>query len=408
MFDRKRFIGPMCSAVFLLQACVEPFEAKTLTFDSALVIEATISNEMKQHQIKLSRAFTFEDDGPEPDRMADVRVVDDQGSEFVFLENSPGIYLSETDFAAIPGRKYHLEINSSNGRSYQSYPAELAPDAEIDDLYAERMTDPDGNEGMAIRVSGSSSSGNARNYRYEFEETYKIIAPKWTSKDLIPDPNERCGVLVANRENEERVCYGKQLSNNIIITNTNGFEEDRIQDFMVQFINRDNYIITHRYSILVRQLVVSTEAYTFYETLNEFSGSQSLFSATQPGFLQGNVFSASDGDEKVLGYFEVTSVSERRLFFNYDDFFPGEPLPPYVDSCFEIAPPIYGVTSGPVPEEFLACVLKPLVELNQIRYIDENEDGMVGDGGPYIVVPRVCGDCTALGDSAIPDFWTEE
>ena len=62
---------------------------------------------------------------------------------------------------------------------------------------------------------------------------------------------------------------------------------------MVRFINRNNYIISHRYSILVRQFVQSNEAFTFYETLNDLSRNESLFSETQPGFLAGNVSSTA-------------------------------------------------------------------------------------------------------------------
>jgi hypothetical protein len=306
----------------------------------------------------------------------------------------------------VADRSYQLIITSSNGRSYTSDPTRLTPVAVLDEVFAERITNEDGVEGMAIRVNGSSPSGNARNYRYEYEETYKIIAPRWTDKDLIPDPDTRCGVLVIRRENEEQTCYTTKPSNSIILMDTNDFGEDRVNDFMVRFINRDNYIITHRYSILVRQLVQSPEAYTYFETLNDFSGSESLFSETQPGFLQGNVYSPDNPDEKVLGYFDVASVSQQRIFFDYEDFFPGEPLPPYVDNCTPFAPNIFGVTSGPVPEEFIPCVLKPMVELGLVSYLRDNKDEI--EGGPYIVVPRVCGDCTELGSNQIPEFWTEE
>jgi hypothetical protein len=397
----------LLGSIISLTACVEPFDAETLTFESALVINATISNEMKQQEIRLSRTFAFEEDGPEAERNADVRVVDDLGIEYSFTEGSPGVYSSESAFSAVADRSYQLMITSSDGRSYTSDPTRLTPIAVLDEVFAERITNKDGVEGMAIRVNGSSPSGNARNYRYVFEETYKVIAPKWNPRDLAPDPDERCGVLVVLRENEEQTCYATQPSNSIILTDTNDFEEDRVNDFMVRFINRDNYIITHRYSILVHQLVQSPEAYSYFETLNDFSDSESLFSETQPGFLQGNVYSSDNPDEKVLGYFDVASVSQKRIFFNYEDFFPNEPLPPYINKCLETAPPIYGKVSGPVPEEFLRCVLKPLVELDSIRYVDENDDS-IGEGGPYIVVPRECGDCTALGSNQIPEFWTEE
>ena len=49
--------------VFLmLISCVEPFEIKTIDFESALVVEATITDELKNHVVKLSRAFKLEED----------------------------------------------------------------------------------------------------------------------------------------------------------------------------------------------------------------------------------------------------------------------------------------------------------------------------------------------------------
>jgi hypothetical protein len=270
----------------------------------------------------------------------------------------------------------------------------------MEEVFAEQTTIGE-IEGIAIRVNAGSTSGNARNYRYEYEETYKIIAPEWTPNDLIGDPEGGCGVLVVVRENEERVCYATDNSNSIILTETNSFPEDLVNNFVVRFIDRNNYIISHRYSILVRQFVQSPEAYTFFETLNQFSGSESLFSETQPGFLAANISSVENPEEKVLGYFDVASVTEKRIFFDYEDFFPGEPLPPYVNPCNYTAPILVNMGGG--------CVLRPTVEANLVRYVGDNIPGPFSPGaGPHLVTPRVCGDCTVLGPVEIPEFWMEE
>lgn len=389
-----------CTLILGLNACVEPFVAETETFESVLVIEATITNELKQQELLLSRTFRFEEDGPKPERNSEVQIEDDMGTTYAFTEAAPGTYVSEQEFAAQEGRSYQLYINTSNGRTYSSDPITLTATADIEEVYAERTT-IGGTEGMAIKVNAGGTAGNARNYRYQFEETYKIIAPEWTPQDLIGDPEGGCNVLVVSRENEERVCYATDDSNTIILTDTNSFPEDRVNGFVVRFINRNNYIISHRYSILVRQFVQSPEAYSFFETLDQFSGSESLFSETQPGFLAANIFSVDNPLEKVLGYFDVASVTERRIFFNYDDFFPGEPLPPYVNACNYTAPILVSMGGG--------CVLRPTVEANLVRYVGANTPGPFSPGdGPYLVTPRVCGDCTALGPAEIPEFWTEE
>ncbi len=402
IFKRIRFILLPTLIILVTSNCVEPFEPKTTIFESVLVIEATITNEPKRQEIFLGRTYRFESEGPAPEPNANVKIVDNMGNEFVFQETVAGTYVSTVVFEAEADNEYRLLVTTGNGRSYVSEKRRLPTVAQIDNLYAERITHDDGIDGIAIYVDSFDPSGGSRNYRYEYEETYKIIAPKWVSQDLVvtvPGPGiPPCAVEVVPRENEERICYATDNSNSIILEDTNGLEEDRVSRLLVRFINRDNYIISHRYSILVRQLVQSNSASAFFETLDEFSNAQSLFSETQPGFLSANVFSEDGTDEKVLGYFDVATVSERRIFFDYDDFFPGEPLPSYIVPCLESAPPLRSLGG--------ACVLSAMVENDLVRYIGDN--GTDPGEGPHVVVSRICGDCTVLGTNEVPEFWSEE
>lgn len=377
--------------------CIEPFEGSFVDFENALVIEATITNEMKQQRVILSRTYEFEADGPIAESNATVTVADDNGNTFVFQDSENGVYVSTQAFTAQPGTSYQLSVTTQDGRNYESNAVQVTAETSIDEVRAERITNNLGEDGMAILVDSFDPTGSSKNYRYEYEETYRVIAPTWTPISLIGDPEGGCNVIKTPNITDEPICYPTDFSNTIILASTDDLEEDRISNFMVRFIGRDNYIMSHRYSILVRQYVQSNEAFTFFETLNELSGSESLFSQTQPGFLQGNVFSTSNEDERVLGYFDVSSVSEQRIFFNYDDFYPGEPLPPYVESCSPSTPPI--ATPG-------GCVLRPILESGAGIYAGDNAEPALGEG-PFLVVSRVCGDCSVLGTSEIPDFWIE-
>ena len=147
----------------------------------------------------------------------------------------------------------------------------------------------------------------------------------------------------------------------------------------------------------MNQLVQSDASFSFYETLNEFSGSESLFSQTQVGFLEGNITSDLNDEERVIGYFDLATVDEQRIFFNYEDLFPSEPLPPYINPCKESAPPL----ASPA-----GCVLRPIVVAGTVRYAGDNAPVLLGEG-PYFTVPTVCGDCTVLGTPDVPEFWIE-
>ncbi|MBT8222919.1 MAG: DUF4249 domain-containing protein, partial [Eudoraea sp.] len=214
---------------------------------------------------------------------------------------------------------------------------------------------------------------------------------------------------IVPREEENRVCYNTVPSRTIIQNNTAGSSSGNITRFPVHFINRDDFIITHRYSIEVQQWVQSPEAYSYYNALDAFSRSGSIFSQVQPGTLQANVVREDDPDELVLGQFEVATVSKTRLFFNYDDFFPGEALPPYPVNCelhSSLESHVSYCASGPNSDTCPQSIIER-VNLGLISYVDINFYNIGTCPGPYVYVARPCGDCTLLGSNEVPEFWIE-
>ncbi|WP_190808884.1 DUF4249 domain-containing protein [Flagellimonas sp. S3867] len=390
--------------MIFLSSCIDPFEATFVDFESAIVVEASITDSMEQQRVFLTRTFEFEEESPAPETNAVVSV-EGGGDTYIFQENIPGVYVSNVAFAAQPNTAYQLRIETQNGRTYSSSQMNLPATTQINEVRAERITDDKGVDGIAILVDSFDPTGNSVNYRYEYEESYKIIAPFWSPLDLEKVPADEqtqiCDVRRIPDVRSEQTCFATDISNAIIQTSTSDLGEDRVDDFMVRFIPRDNYIISHRYSILIKQFIQSNAAFTFYETLNEFSGNESLFSETQPGFLEGNVFSDLDRNEKVLGYFEVASVTEQRIFFNYEDLYPGEELPPYVDPCTINSPPLVAGSAPP------RCVLSTQVELGLVGYVNNNDNPGPSEG-PFLVVPNVCGDCSEIGSPEPPEFWIEE
>ncbi|WP_420601953.1 DUF4249 domain-containing protein [Flagellimonas sp.] len=377
---------------WLLLGCIEPFETEFVDFKDAFVVDAKITDEMKRQEIVLTRTYRFQDEGPPPEANASIMVKDNSGNEYAFEETDSGKYLSKIPFAASPQKEYHLSITTQNGKKYRSQDMSLPQESKIDTVYAKRLTNDLGEEGMAIFVSAALTDDANSFYRYEYEETYKVIAPRWAPRELeVIRGGIGDSIILVPRSLDERICYPSRVSNKILLADTEDFTGGTVSDFMVHFINRNDYIISHRYSILVRQHTHSIETASFLETLNNFSTNESLFSETQPGFLEGNIYSEQDANERILGYFDVSAVDEKRIFFNYVDFFPGERLPPYVEPCVENAP---------------AIGLVDLIRSNLVKYVREN-DGEFNPGGPHVTVPAVCGDCTILGTSEVPDFWIE-
>jgi hypothetical protein len=387
--------------------CVEPFDISSEiqsgeTIETLLVVEATLTNELKQQEVLLGRGRSFANDSIQPvAQNANVSVIDSNGITFLFSEIEPGRYASDESFQALPNVAYQLNIQTAEGNSYASELVSLPENATLTAVYAERITDDLDIEGIAIYADAEIMPSEAPFLRYQYEETFKIIAPLWSPFDMIvTNRNPPYGFALVPREQEERICYGTQPSNRIIQALDLNRSGNKLSRNLVQFIPRDDFIISHRYSILVRQLVQSPDAYSFYRILEEQSGNESLFTEIQPGFIEGNISNTSNPVEKVLGYFEVANASQKRIFFNYEDFFPDENLPPYAIGCVFLGAPPTTNPAGDSP-------LMDTIDSGFFVYVRDNEGEVGLPAGPYLTARRACGDCTVLGSNEIPDFWIE-
>jgi hypothetical protein len=411
---KKIYLLVFISVVLLFSSCIEEFDAQTKSFERLLVINALLTDEEKKHHVQLSRVFSFEEDIPEVETGARVMIIDEVGIEYPFEEVAPGDYASVNAFAAKEGSTYNLVVTLADGQKYISDKVTTPQKVPIDQLNAKRYFNDQGEEGVGIFLDNTSGQGDATFFRYEYEETYKIIAPNWDPFEMVVGHYIACDSIwyrvdIKPRTEEQRICFGTAKSNRLIMTNTSELELAKVKDFEIRFINRNNYIMSHRYSLLARQYSQTREAYNFYEALSDFSSSSLVFSNVQPGFLEGNIFPVNKSTEKVVGYFEVTSVAEKRMYFDYQDLFPNEELPPYAVNCSTPTAPQL-ITAGYHCNGFRNCdgdCESPLIELiliNEITFVAANEDNF---NQPYFVLLRPCGDCTTLGSNQVPEFWTE-
>lgn len=374
-------------SLLVVNSCIEEFNPATTEFEDSIVIEATLTNQLKFQKVLLSRTFKIDDFQLNPESGANVRIVSNS-TIYTFTERSPGEYISDIQFKAEIDTDYELLVTSNNGNEYRSEVTQLRSEtSNVEEVYAVREVNENGVNGVSIYLDSYDPTGDSRYYTYNFEETYQIIPPFWSSDEfrIISENPFRFGVFP--RLDDARECYNTINSTGRLVTNTNLLSEDRVSQFLITFIPDDDIKVSSRYSILVRQYTNTRKAYDFHKTLNELSTSDNVFSAVQPGFVAGNIVSTTNVNEKVVGFFEVTAVEEKRIFFNREDVLGGA----YDWGCEEFTPPI--------PPSFLS--LQALVRADKISYV------VGGDGEPFIVVDKRCGDCTLSGSSTKPNFWID-
>ena len=104
---------------FSLMSCVDPYQLQTSNYEEAIVIEATITNELKKHEVLISKTYRLEENEPVLVSNASVTVSDNLENQYNF-EEVDGKYLSTTAFRAENDRLYKLNITTSDGKSYSS------------------------------------------------------------------------------------------------------------------------------------------------------------------------------------------------------------------------------------------------------------------------------------------------
>lgn len=391
------------TSVFCLAiaGCTEPYSLQTRNFESAIVIEATLTNEMKQHAFKISRTYRFNDEQPfEND--ADVYVEDDAGNVIQF-EQQDTMYVSQNAFLPDPERNYTLHVTTSDGKSYSSTPEKQTAVTTIESLNTTVMNMGE-QQGVQISVNSSDPTNSSKYYRYEYEEAGRFNTPLYSENQIVigeddSDEDDFQEIYLWPRTVDVQTCYRRAKSNRIILTSTNELSSDNVQNFPVRFIPDTSFIINDRYAIKVRQYVQNLASYTFYKTLSEISSTGNILSQTQPGFFFGNIRSDQNPDEKVIGFFQVCSVSEAVARFDYTEIFPSNlPIPwPYECSQRELNQDNW---SYPRPLGD-AHVIINLIEVGTMEFYTWAPNGF------YTLASDHCVDCTVTGKLDPPPFWED-
>ncbi len=391
-------------SIFLLQiGCTEPFEIETLDYESVLVVESTITDELKPQIVKLSRTSTLESSAILTENDATVIITGNTGESYSFSQDvETGVYISNEAFSAQPNVLYTLNIKTSNARNYSSSTISLTPEVAMEKVFVERVVDPvDNKDGVQVLVTTKDPTGQSQYFRYEYEETYKVIAPypsSYTFEIINFDVKNYTYEVVVTPREPEITCYTTELSTGILQTATENLNDNQVLRFPVRYLSKEDAKLQTRYSLLVKQFVQSVEAYTFYKKIKELGSIQSLLSQSQPGYVRGNITSENDPDEKVLGFFDASSVTSKRIYFNYEDF--GLEKPPYFVACNKLVLDYRDnstLDNDPNEREIIYTYLK---------HFDYQ---IVDYGQPFLftIAKQECSVCTSFSSNVKPDFWVD-
>ena len=384
--------------VCALVGCQEPVDLGISSLNSFLVVDGLITDQAGPYSVSLSVSSPLNSLEFQPVGGAQVLMEEEGGITENLVEIGSGLYQTEEGgIQGIPGRRYRIGIRLPEGQEYQSEWTTLKAAPPIGEVYyrfeERNRLDTRVERGTQIYVSTRDPQQATKFYRWEWEATYLHIAP--FSSGLAFLGNDEAEFVGSNQ-----VCYNQIQSNQIYLASSIENSSDQVTDFPLVFVSAFGQELLFRYSILVKQYALDEEEYFFWQALEESNENSGNFFDKQPQSTTGNIVRIGDEDERVLGYFSASGVSEKRLFIDRTE------LPRdlnvglnYTLGCVSQADTL--TKERETDQDVFNAIL------GGRKFYDFLRDLQAGILG-WIVVPCDCYDCTEQGGTTEqPEFWED-
>ncbi len=379
----------------VIAACRQPFLSPVSELDKdVLCIEGFINTGNESSVITLSRLQDLKDTAAMlPELKAKVLLQEEGGNTIALAEEGKGKYvIGARTYDAT--KRYRLEITRSNGRKYQSQFVKPTTTPPIDKVGYKLDS-----LGIRVVVDTHNTNEGPRYYYWDHEETWLFSVPN--PSQFYFENNK-----FIKRTQSVEFCYRTEKSNKIVLGSTFHLKENIIKEQEVQLAERNTGRISLIYSINVKQHAIDKDYFDYLEKVKRNTESIGSIFDAQPTQNVSNIVNPNNPDEMVVGYFNMHSVQQKRLFVTIDQ------LPSYLrytaDSCHVEQYDFWFVDkTGLVidymhPEQYFTDPRKYV----PIIYVRRGDPAFEPPFKSYVTgVAAECGDCTLTGVLAKPSFW---
>jgi hypothetical protein len=401
--------GILLAIVFIVCTCIDPYTPKLKGYDSLLTVDALITDANTSCIVKLTRTMQNQNEIPPAVSDAIVYLTDDAGNTSTLINAGRGIYKTESiEFSGIVGRTYVLHISADDGREYESDPCLMYPVPEIDSVYFEKDQQITNNgtkslDGISIYLD-SKVGDNNQYYRWAYDETWKFRVPYPKKFDYVKGADPDVPGFVPVNDVKE-FCWNSDLSNEILIRSIINGQAEKIKKQFIFFIptEKSNRLL-YQYSVLVKQYSISKNEYDFWDNLKQVNETGNDIFARQPYSVLSNLHSTTNPKERVLGFFQVSAVSQKRKNIVYDDVgYLGLPFYAYQCQVWYIDPSFYHSSPSPTWDD----VYQNMTFISGYAFSEPLYDLTGKILLKMVFTTHECADCEVTGSHTEPDFWKD-
>ncbi|CAN5478149.1 DUF4249 domain-containing protein [soil metagenome] len=375
--------------LILLAGCKEKYQLPFATPDTGyLVVEGIVNQGPGDSYIELSRTNKLSTTGKKVEAGATVMVEGQDNSSFALFETNTGRYTATLNLNST--QNYRLRIKTLDGKEYLSDFAVVKAVPAIDSISWQKESD-----GVQLYVNAHDAQNQTRYYLWDYRETWEYHSPFRSVLKFVTSvgPNGRTVADIAyidpighNSDTTIYKCWNSFNSTQLLIGSSAKLSQDVIYKPLLKIPFADKKLSV-LYSVNLRQFAITKEGYEFLEKLKKNTEENGSVFDPQPSQLKGNIHCVTNPDEPVIGYLNISTVAEKRIFIDNTEVIPWN----YQTECVE-----------------------DMVKNNIDSITDSWRSGLVPTtpltlAGPSILTfgatTLSCIDCTLSGTNVKPSFW---
>jgi hypothetical protein len=302
--------------ILLFAGCIEPFSPNLQGEDeNSYVVSGAVTNKEGYQVVSLTKGAPIDQPLHIPVSGATLSIEDDQGHVFNMEEFAGGqyrVWINQEFLHA--GISFRLHIILSNGEEILSDYDLMHASPEVDSIYYERLK-------MISPVSGANveavqfytdfhgSETDSRYYRWSAVETWEHHSP-WPIQYFYDGALH----VVDPWDYSLSVCWITEPAAQVYTLSTVNMVTNDFFRLPILYVDNSSARLLFGYSVLITQHALSEAAYNYWEQLRINNDRRGGLYEKQPLPVTGNLKNLSNPGKKVLGFFEASGTSEKRIF----------------------------------------------------------------------------------------------
>jgi len=303
-------------ALLMLGGCIKEYHPRFNSESTQkYVVQGMLTNIEGWQEVNISISASLLNPEYIPLMDCQVEIRDDVNQKFTLEDSGNGTYrVWMSAEYLVPGRSYQLIVTTPNGQVLESAFDQMPKVPEVENIYFEvedlPTNDPDEwLSGIQYYVDLNAGEDDSRFYRWQLTET-------WEYHSAYPIEYYYDGEVqhVFPPDYSQFYCWRTRVVDEIYTLSTQNLTENTYTKFPLHYVKNTTEKLSVYYSVLVKQIALSEKAYGYWDQLRINNTIGEGLYGSQPMVIEGNILNKSNPDIQVLGFFQASAVSSKRVF----------------------------------------------------------------------------------------------